>query len=343
MDMSDARKVHEFEDENREAEAARGRAVAGRAGSESRSGKKVVNPGAAAPGALLPEASGLNRRRSSGLACVSRSVVEYQPGGRERQGSTGEDLDVCPRADPLRLPEYPRLAAPRRLGFQIGQSCMNLERYSVVVIGTGFASSFFLLEYLKHAPEDDRILVLERGRWLDPAWKMRHKSNSDVPFDELIVNRTPQKPWIQNIAFGGGSCWWGHAPRMHPNDFRTRTLYGIGADWPLSYEDLEPYYVRVEEVMGIAGSSTGPYPRSKPYRYAPHSLNAVDELLAQSYPGLHISLPSARSSSVATGRSVCCTNSVCSLCPIHSKFQVDLHNGSSLRRPTGQVVARGGS
>jgi len=202
---------------------------------------------------------------------------------------------------------------------------MNKEHYSLAIAGTGFASSFFLHEYLKHAPKNARVLVLERGRRLDPAFKQQKRITTDVRFDDLIVNRTPQKGWIQNISFGGGSCWVGNTPRMHPNDFRTKTLYGRGVDWPMTYDDLEPYYDRSENVMGISGSPIGPYPRSKPYPFPPHRFNAFDELLAKKYPGLHIPLPTARSSSVGTQRAVCCGNGICSLCPIQAKFQVDLH------------------
>jgi choline dehydrogenase-like flavoprotein len=54
-------------------------------------------------------------------------------------------------------------------------------------------------------------------------------------------------------------------------------------------------------------------------------LNAFDEALARKYPGQHIPFPSARSSSVKTGRPVCCGSGVCGVCPISAKFQVDLH------------------
>lgn len=185
--------------------------------------------------------------------------------------------------------------------------------HSVAIVGTGFASSFFLLEYLKHAPANARVLVLERG------------GAGGMPVDGLIVNRTPRKSWTQVIGFGGTSTWTGHTPRFHPNDFRTRSLYGVGVDWPLSYDDLEPYYTRVEDVMGVAGESSPQYPRSRPYATPAHALNAFDRLLAQKYPGLHVPFPSARSSSDSTGRPVCCNAGVCAACPIGSKFQVDLH------------------
>ena len=56
--------------------------------------------------------------------------------------------------------------------------------------------------------------------------------------------------------------WSCHLPRFHPSDFRMRTLDGVGDDWPLSYDDLAPYYAPSNEArMGVAGLSGDPaYP-----------------------------------------------------------------------------------
>ena len=61
--------------------------------------------------------------------------------------------------------------------------------------------------------------------------------------------------------------WGGVTPRYSPEDFRIRSLYGIGDDWPFSYDDLDPFYQEAEERMGVAGEQ-GPAamdPRGKPY------------------------------------------------------------------------------
>jgi choline dehydrogenase-like flavoprotein len=200
------------------------------------------------------------------------------------------------------------------------------EPFDLVVVGTGFASSFFLHEYLLHAPENARVLVLEKGRKIPYAWKREHNANSDVRFNGLIDNRTPEKPWVQNIAFGGGACWTGNAPRFLPSDFTMKTDHGISDDWPFDYAELEPYYVETEALMGIAGDEAGPYPRSAPYTCPPHALSAFDQLIAAKYPGQFMPMPSARSSSSAvTHRPRCCADGICSVCPVTSKFQVDLH------------------
>jgi choline dehydrogenase-like flavoprotein len=55
-------------------------------------------------------------------------------------------------------------------------------------------------------------------------------------------------------AVGGGTVIYAaHWQRNMPSDFRVRTLDGIADDWPLTYEDLQPYYERVESEFGVSG------------------------------------------------------------------------------------------
>jgi len=55
----------------------------------------------------------------------------------------------------------------------------------------------------------------------------------------------------------GGTTWhWlGTCLRFVPNDFRLKTQYGQAVDWPLTYEELEPFYARAEEEIGVAGDA----------------------------------------------------------------------------------------
>jgi choline dehydrogenase-like flavoprotein len=200
-----------------------------------------------------------------------------------------------------------------------------MDQYDAIIVGTGFASSFFLHEYLKHAPARARVLVLEKGGILDYDWKIKKRTNSDISFSTQFVNKTPQKPWVQNIAFGGGTCWTGNTPRLHPSDFKTFSKYGVGTDWPFDYDELEPYFYEVERVMEIAGESDPQHPRSKPFPGVPHKLNAFDRLLKSKYPDHYTAMPSARAAKNSSTRPPCCNNGVCSICPIGAKFQVDLH------------------
>ncbi|WP_188149394.1 GMC oxidoreductase [Teredinibacter waterburyi] len=202
---------------------------------------------------------------------------------------------------------------------------MKNSHYNLAVVGTGFASSFFLKEYLNHLGENDTVVVLERGTFNNGAPGREYGEHKGFSFDQSIVNTNPSKGWVQRIGFGGGTCWTGNTPRMHPNDFRTKSLYSHSEDWPITYQDLEPFYVDVEHTMGISGSADGPFPRSKPYLLPPHRLNALDREFLRKYPGELIPMPSARPSAAGAGRAICCANGICDTCPVAAKFQIDFH------------------
>ncbi|MFM8829323.1 MAG: GMC family oxidoreductase, partial [Actinomycetota bacterium] len=68
----------------------------------------------------------------------------------------------------------------------------------------------------------------------------------------------------------GGTTWhWlGTALRLVPNDFRMKSEYGIAVDWPITYDELEPWYARAENAIGVSGPSETDLlisPRSGPY------------------------------------------------------------------------------
>jgi len=197
------------------------------------------------------------------------------------------------------------------------------QKHDVVVVGTSFASSFFLKRWLEKGPKDASILVLEKGRRDTLKWQVDHLRWSS--FEEpTIENRTPEKPWDFAIGFGGTSrAWWACTPRMMPNDFRLRSKYGVGRDWPLGYEELEPYYDEVERIMAVSGTEgTTPFPMRQPYPQPPHLLSDPDELLAAAYPGLYVVQPCARARVNVGERPPCCSNGTCDICPIDSKFTI---------------------
>jgi choline dehydrogenase-like flavoprotein len=208
-------------------------------------------------------------------------------------------------------------------------------KYDCIVVGTGFASSFFLLEYLAHARPDERILVLERGRHDPHEWQIRMRRNSSLSSEDTFVNRTPEKPWFYTPGFGGGSnCWWGVTPRMLPADFRTASTYGVGTDWPLDYDDLEPFYQQAETVMSISGPSDDtPFRRSAPYPQPPHRFSDPDRLLAKGFPGLYFHQPTARARRATAKRPACCATGVCHLCPVNAKFTIPNDLGDLHRDP----------
>ncbi|HMO01998.1 MAG TPA: GMC oxidoreductase [Oligoflexia bacterium] len=111
---------------------------------------------------------------------------------------------------------------------------------------------------------------------------------------------------------------------MHPNDFRLRSLYGVGLDWPINYDELESYYSQAEEIMQISGdpASEEILPRSKPFPQPPHKLTDPDILLRKTYGNFFFAQPTARPTTATAKRPRCCASGVCGHCPINSKFTI---------------------
>ena len=212
------------------------------------------------------------------------------------------------------------------------------EKYDLILAGTSFASSFFLKKYLEKAPQSARVLVLERGQILPHSRRLslaREQASGLNSFISSLSNLNPtfdntesSKPWIFDPNFGGSSnCWTGCTPRFMPNDFQLRSVYGVGTDWPITYEQLESYYCEAEDLMQISGPEVTPYPMSRPYPLPAHSLSTTDRIIQEHYGPLYISQPTARASKGTGNRGACCTTSICHLCPVNAKFTIE--NGFS--------------
>jgi choline dehydrogenase-like flavoprotein len=159
--------------------------------------------------------------------------------------------------------------------------------YDVVIVGAGVAGSILALELAK---QHRRVLVLEAGRstrddedgWrtiLDTFYNALAKvPNSPYPPTASapqpdVLQYNPITPGVPDSAGyfvqhgpqtfssdytrskgGTGLHWLGTTLRMLPSDFRMRSRYGVGADWPMAYEDLKPCYERAEHEIGVAGA-----------------------------------------------------------------------------------------
>jgi choline dehydrogenase-like flavoprotein len=151
----------------------------------------------------------------------------------------------------------------------------------------------------------------------------------------------------------GGSTWhWlGHTPRMLRSDFRMKSTFGGGpnfpadiVDWPISYDDLEPWYCDAEHEMGVAGSNEEwndlfDSPRSKPFPMSMIWPSYSDNWIAERINGRQFegityqvrSTPSARNSQLYDGRPPCAGNSICvPICPIGAKYDASVHVAKAL-------------
>ncbi len=203
------------------------------------------------------------------------------------------------------------------------------EDYDLVVVGTGFASSFFLYQYLQTAAATAKVLVLERGHLFPHRDRRRQLAGEEVedPNPEphqAYVNANPEKHWAFSLGFGGSSnCWYACTPRFMPRDFEMYSRYGVGMDWPVTYDQIEPYYGEVERLMNVAGPEVTPFPRSSAYPLPPHTFSTVDKVLHDRFTEHYISQPTARASRPIKNRSACCVNAVCAVCPVDAKFTIE--------------------
>lgn len=205
------------------------------------------------------------------------------------------------------------------------------SQFDVVLAGTGFATSFFLHKFLARQTGKLRVLVLEAGPRLshaeqtaqgDPGniWSERRKRAYS-----LFTNGNPEKDWTFYYGFGGGSnCWFACTPRHLPDDFTMRSTYGIGRDWPFTYNDLENYYGEAEVLMSVSGSDEpGPNPRSTPFPQPPHRYSVLGQLLKDAFPDQVFPQATARARVAVKGqRPGCCANNACHHCPIDAKFTI---------------------
>ncbi|NNF07232.1 MAG: GMC family oxidoreductase [Candidatus Eisenbacteria bacterium] len=222
------------------------------------------------------------------------------------------------------------------------------ENYDVVAVGSGFVTTFFLHRYLEKAPRNARVLILERGARVPHADRVLNRGTLGEEEDNSYLNESAgEKPWIFSFGLGGTSqSWEASTPRMLPSDFRLQTIYGVGADWPISYNDLEESYCDAEDIMGVAGpSEDSPFPRSRPYPQRPHTFSLPDQTLKEALPNHFFAAPSARPTESLSDRAKCCNSSVCTLCPVDAKFTILNGMQSVLKDPrvrvrTGAEVTR---
>lgn len=200
---------------------------------------------------------------------------------------------------------------------------MQFIKTKVCIIGSGIAGCL-CAKFLSRSTDD--ILIVERGARVTHEWRMRTGRHEEpIPTAEHHhVVKGQFKKNIQYVYAMGGTTnlWIGHTPRFVPNDFRTKTMYGVMEDWPISYEDLEPYYCLAEDEMAIAGGDDNQrIPRSRPYPQLPHPFSPADHFVQQCFPaGDVVSLPQARPTDTVGNRPACCGSAVCELCPVDAKY-----------------------
>ncbi|MFP4175044.1 MAG: GMC family oxidoreductase [Halobacteriales archaeon] len=216
----------------------------------------------------------------------------------------------------------------------------------VCVIGAGPAGA--LVAYTL-ASRGHRVVVLEAGERFDRAGDERRMEESLRPAHDAgevwnmesgdgrdAYTSSGDRYYPLNAArvkgVGGSTLHWqGMVMRLHEKDFEMETRHGVGRDWPLSYDDLRPYYARAESELGVAGADDNPYapPREDPFPLPAFEPSHSDTLFADACDDVGIemhSVPNARNSESYDGRGACVGYGTCQpVCPSGAKYTADVH------------------
>jgi len=126
----------------------------------------------------------------------------------------------------------------------------------------------------------DEFLELSAGKQWNPQPSAR-RSFSDYPID---TTESDVEPLLWNGVGGSAVMYAGIWMRLMPSDFRVRSLDGVADDWPLSYEDLAPYYERIERDFGVSGYPGDPaFPDIDSYPMKPAPIGAAGRMMAEAH------------------------------------------------------------
>jgi choline dehydrogenase-like flavoprotein len=157
----------------------------------------------------------------------------------------------------------------------------DADEVDLVVVGCGAGGST-MLQRLARAGW--RVVGLDAGPFWDPDddWVSDEAGSRHLYWTDprVIAGDDPIPLGSNNSGRGvGGSMvhYAGYTPRLHPSDFATSTRDGVGADWPLTYADLRPYYALIEEELPVAGERW-PWGDAHSYPYRPHPVGGNGEI-----------------------------------------------------------------
>jgi choline dehydrogenase-like flavoprotein len=156
------------------------------------------------------------------------------------------------------------------------------QEVDFVIVGVG-AGGGVMLQRLARA--GFKVIGFDAGPFWDSErdWVSDEAASHNLYWEDLriIGGSDPLALGANNSGKGvGGSTvhWAAFTPRFHPSDFRVHTEDGVGADWPIDYQDIRPYYELLELEIPVAG----PYfPWGYPHRYAygPHPMGGPGNVL----------------------------------------------------------------
>ena len=173
---------------------------------------------------------------------------------------------------------------------------MREDVADVLVIGAGASGGAVAWSL---ADTRMRVVCLEQGDWVDPSDYPTNSANWESqafgPYhidpnvrgretDYPINNDDSECSVVNFNGVGGSTILYGaHFPRLHPSDFKVKSLDGVADDWPIDYATLEPYFAENDRMMGVSGLAGDPmYPPKDP-PLPPIAMGLLGETVARGY------------------------------------------------------------
>jgi choline dehydrogenase-like flavoprotein len=228
------------------------------------------------------------------------------------------------------------------------QIIRNRTEYDVCVIGSGAGGGMAAMVLTQAGAN---VVMLEAGPFWDAtldtamykwpyqtprrgaATPERHFGEFDAALGGWSLDGEPytsaagsQFDWFRSRMLGGRTNHWGRISlRFGPDDFRRKSIDGLGDDWPISYDDIKPYYDKIDRFIGIFGTNLPEFPNEPDGIFLPPPTPRCYELLIQR-ASKKLDVPSVPSRlSILTrphnGRAACHYCSQCGRgCSTHSNF-----------------------
>ena len=160
---------------------------------------------------------------------------------------------------------------------QIKKQAVN---YDVIIVGSGAGGGMAAYTL---ANAGLKVYLLEAGPMYDPAKNVTQLKNPwesprrgaatrfrpfgdfdacywgwDIDGEPYTKAAGTQWDWFRARMLGGRTNHWGRISlRFGPKDFKRRSIDGLGEDWPISYDDIRPFYDKVDQLIGVFGTNEG--------------------------------------------------------------------------------------